>query len=324
MLKIHHKITLGTTTFESGKNSRLLKLDVRASLAVPVNASRVVLDVDSKASAKPGDAVKVEIGYDGKLEKVFSGKVSTFEQGLHQIAVEALGTFSKLTAARLNLLYEKQAAGDIASDVLGRLKLQKDKVETGLKFATYVMDDGCTAWEHLHALAGRCGFDFYANPDDKAVFKKYAAQTTHAFEYGAQILSFSFDSLQQMIDGVEIYGESPAGQGQGEDASAWFTKKPVKGTAGKSSGNVLRLADATSRNQNLAGQIATNLMKAYATPARGRMRVLGAPAARLGDAVKTSKMPNASQNGQFKITALRHRLDARTGFVTEIDWEKAT
>ena len=45
------------------------------------------------------------------------------------------------------------------------------------------------------------------------------------------------------MDGVEVYGSSPAGQGQGEDASSWLTKKDVKGAAGKSTGRVHRVAD---------------------------------------------------------------------------------
>mgnify|MGYP001414796940 CR=1 FL=1 len=50
MLKIHHKITLATTSYESGKTSRLLKLDVRASLAVPVKVGGSCLPNGQKPS----------------------------------------------------------------------------------------------------------------------------------------------------------------------------------------------------------------------------------------------------------------------------------
>jgi hypothetical protein len=322
MQNVAHKITLGGANLQAGKDSPLLALTTRAELGVPVNACRIVLDGQAQVSAKPGDDVRVELGYDSTLTKVFSGKLDTIERGLQRITVEALGSFAALSAARLNRLYEKQNAGEIVGDLLGKQKVRKGTLENGEKFATFVVSDHQTVWAVIAELAQRCGFDFYADPEDKAIFKAHAAQQTHAFSYGVDILEYAQDSCAPAIDGVEVYGESPVGQGQGDDASSWLTKKAVKGTAGKSSGNLRRLSDASARTQSLVKSVAENILKTYQAQASGRLRVLGAPDVRLGDAVRIADMPDTAQNGTFKVTGVRHRLNAQIGFVTDVTWEK--
>ncbi len=322
MLNVAYKITLGSTTYKSGKDSRLVDLDIQSALDVPVNTCRVILDGAASLTLKPGDDVKVELGYDKSALKVFTGKVAVFEQGLERVTLHADSSFRALTAARFNILYEKQNAGDVAGNLLGKLKIKKATVETGEKFATFTVSDHENVSDVLFGLARRCGFDFYADADDKANFKKYNAKKTHDLEYGVHILDFRQDSIAAALDGVEVYGESPVGQGQGEDASAWLRKKEVKGSAGKSSGNVLRLADPAARTQNLAKALAKNILDANKATARGWMRVLGNAEIKLGDAVKVAKLPVSSQNGTYKVTSVRHRLNTRSGFVTEIGWVK--
>jgi hypothetical protein len=322
MLNVAYKITLGSDSLKSGKSGLLVGLDCRASLGIPANSCGVRLDGQASLGAKPGDEVKVELGYDKSLEKVFTGKVARIERALDYVRVEALGSFTELAAWRLNRVYEKQNAGDIAGDLLGKLKIGKGSLESGEKFATFVVSDRETVWDALFGLALRCGFDFYADTSDKANFKKFAAKTTHTFEYGAHILEFEQEALAPALDGVEIYGESPVGQGQGEDASSWLTKKTVKGSAGKTSGRVLRQVDASARTQSLVRSLAGNILKASQAESRGRIRTLGAPQVKLGDSVKVSKLPEASQNGTYKVTGVRHQLNHKVGFVTEITWEK--
>ncbi|NTW00858.1 MAG: hypothetical protein HGA19_06040, partial [Oscillochloris sp.] len=251
MLNVAYKITIGSTSVQVGKSSQLLALETSAALDVPVNSCRIVLNGLAQLSAKPGDAVKVELGYDSTLSTVFSGKLDILERGFTQISVEARSSFAGLVASHRNCLYEKQNASDIVADLLGKQRVAKGTLDTGEKFASFTVSDHQTIWAVIQDLARRCGYDFYANTEDKAVFKRYAARKTHTFSYGSDILSFAQRSLGPAIDGVEVYGESPVGQGQGDDASSWLTKKPVKGTAGKSTGNVYRLADPAARTQGL-------------------------------------------------------------------------
>jgi hypothetical protein len=322
MSKVSYQIRLGGSNVQSGPNGRLLALKTQAALTVPVNRSRIVLHAGQEIAVNPGDEVNVELGYDDALHRVFTGRATALEHGIRDIRIEALGSFAQLAGARFNMLYEKQAAGDIVGDLLAKLQVQKAAVESGLTFATYVLDDGSSVWHHLQTLAGRCGFAFFADEADRAVFKKYAPEKTHQFDYGTHILDYAPDHVASRVDGVEVYGESPVGQGQGEDASSWLTKKEVKGAAGKSSGKVLRITNGSARNQNLAQEMAQNIMRGHAIEARGMVRVLGAAQVRLGDAVKLSNMPVSGLDGSFRVAGVCHRLNPQQGFITDISWEK--
>ena len=323
MLNVAYKITLGGITYTSGKESRLADLDIQSALGVPVNTCQVSLDGDAGLDIKPGDNVSVELGYDKTTLKVFTGKVAALQQGLERATIYADSSFCALASARFNLLYEKQTAGDMTGDLLDKLKIKKATVEPGEKFATFTISDHENISGVLWGLALRCGFDFYADIDDKANFKKYAAQKTHNLEYGVHILDLRQTSMAAALDGVEVYGESPVGQGQGEDASAWLRKKEVKGSAGKSSGNVLRIADPSARTQNLARALAKNILGANQSTVRGWVRLLGNAEIKLGDAVKFAKLPVSALNGTYKVSGVRHRLGTRSGFVTEVGWVKA-
>jgi hypothetical protein len=322
MLNVAWKITMGNTTLQADGRGALLSLECNADLSVPLNSCRIVLAGTSKVAALPADPVKVELGYDSDLKLVFTGQVAAVQLGLERHRVDAFSAFGSLTAARVNAVYDKQAAGEIATDLLGQLKIGKSSVEDGEKFAGFAVSNRTPVWDNLRGLAARCGFDFYADTEDKAVFKKYAAGRTHAFGYGGEILSYEYSTQIEPIDGVEIYGESPAGQGQGEDASSWLTKKPVKGAAGKTSGNVLRVADPAARTENAAHTVAANLFQSRQVAARGSIRVIGAPQVRLGDAVQVSSMGDSARDGVLKVAGVRHLISARTGFTTRIRWER--
>jgi len=322
MLNVAYSVALGGSTIASGPSGSLLGVEVRAGLSVPANSCRLLFHGLAEISAEAGDPVTVELGYDDSPELVFTGAVASVAAGVERIEVEALGSFTALAAARLNLLYEQETAGGIASDVLGKLAVSEGKVEAGLKFPSFALDDRRSAWSQLRDLATRCGFDLYADEEDRAHFQAYSPAATHAFTYGADLLSWEHDARPAPVDGVEVYGASPAGQGQGDDASSWISRKEVKGSAGESSGRVLRFMDPAARNQNLAGDVAKGILTAHQRAAQGRVTVLGAPKVRLGDAVKLAKLPVSAQNGEGRVTAVRHRIAPRLGFVTQVEWER--
>lgn len=322
MQNVAGKITIGNTVLRTGKNSRIVAVDVQAAMAVPVHRCLVTVQGGAPPAVKTGALVRVELGYDQQLSPVFTGHVRSIEAGLAEVRIEALSSFTALTGAYLNLLYEKQTAREIADNVLGRLKIKKGRLEPGVKFASYALSAGRSAWANLQALAEQCGFDFYADVEDRAFFGAYRPARVHDLQYGAHILDYTWETHGERYAGVEVQGESPAGQGQSEEASPWLTKKEVKGRAGKTSGSVLRLVDPTARNPSQASTIAGNLWQRSKVLASGRVRVLGAPAVALGDAIRLARMPVAGHNGALRVVAVRHRLHAATGFITEVSWEK--
>ncbi len=322
MLTPAYKLTLGSGSQQSGKASDLLDLETRAALGIPVNICRVVLNGEASIDLNPEDAVSIQLGYGEALPKVFTGKVTTVGRGIEQTSVNSASAFNALATTRCNCLYEKQNAGDIAGDLLGRLNIGKARLAAGEKFASFSVSGQHLVWDVLSELALRCGFDFYADTSDRAVFQAYAPHKIHSVEYGLHLLDYLQETFAHQLDGVEVYGESPVGQGEGEKANTWLTKKEVKGSAGKTNGNILRLTDAVARSPDQVRVFAANILQAKQSQLRGRLRVLGNPDIQLGDAVAVSKMPRSSQNGTYKVTSVRHRLNARVGFVTEVGWER--
>jgi hypothetical protein len=320
---VSYQITLGTTTYESGRSSRLLDLRCDANLAVPVNRCTVVMAAPLDSEIAPADAVSVRLGYGDQTTLVFTGRVHRVDWGLEQVVIEARSQFTVLTHARFNLLYEKSTAGDIVQNIAKtRLKLAVQTVSNGIKFPSYAIGDHQTAYAHLHHLAVQCGVDLYATAADKLVFAPYKASSAPKFTYGVDLLRYTRAAPAPPVQGVEIYGESPASQGQGEDATSWLTKNEVKGTAGKSSGTLCRQFEATARTQATASTIAKAILARQTPKHRGSLQGLGNAQVQLGQSVALAGLPTAAHNGTFKAIAVAHRLNRQHGFWTTVDWEE--
>lgn len=318
-MKIDYNISVGATNYRSG-GGLTLDLETMSSMREPANSCRLTFGFDDDFAVSVADEVRVELGRDGATQLVFSGKVTGFYFGGAYIFIEAFSSFSVLLATRLNLAFEEPSAGDIVKDVLGQLKVDVEQAETGLDFVTYALHDGSSVYEHLLYLAQKCGFDFYCSPADGAIFAKYAPQKNHVFRYGIHIINFETATTRQAYAGVRVNGESPFGQGQGKDASSWLTKKEAPGSVGENTG-VLRIDDGTIRTKDLANSAAKNIWQDCKRTVRGKLCLPGAPAVQIGDSVETADMPVETQNGKFKVAGVRHRLNQKIGFCTDVFWE---
>lgn len=324
MLSVRWRIAAGAATYASTDAAApLLSLRSDTSFGVPVDACRLALHGRAEVDAVPGDAVKVELGYAEGMETVFTGTVASVTHSLGRVEVDAAGAFAALAAARLNLLYEQETAGAIAGDVFERLEVPAGTVEAGIKLPAFALHDGASAWSQLAALARRAGFDLWADAEGNAQFRAYQPAATHELAFGTDLLDWRHEALPPAADGVEVHGESPAGQGQGDEAASWLTRQAVRGAAGKSSGRVLRVVDPAARTPELAGDVAKGWLLAGERTARGRATALGAPSVKLGDALRVTGLPAAAQGDEARVTGVRHRLDPHGGFVTTLRWERS-
>ncbi|MEG3839835.1 hypothetical protein [Microcoleus sp. herbarium14] len=321
MLKINYKIKIGSTTYTANDKTLLVDLRSQASLHIPVNTCRIVLGIPKNVQVSPKDPVSVEIGYEKQSTLVFTGRVTRVDWEIDRVQIEVASAFTDLTLLRVNRVYEKSHGGDIVKDILKQAKLTVGKVENGIKFSVYTVGDRQNAADCLYNLARQCGFDVYANDRDRAIFAPYSPAITHTFTYGQNILKYQLEQPQTGIEKVEIYGESPASQGQGEQAYSWLTKNEVKATAG-SGKNVLRLADPTARSQAVAQNIARGILTHLKQKQHGQIVAIGDANVKLGDAIQIAKMPVPQQNGTFKVTGVKHTINRHNGFLTTIYWEK--
>ena len=76
MQNIAGKITIGNTTLRLGKNSRIVALDVQSALGIPVHRCQIMVDAAAGITAKPGERVKVELGYDAQVNRIFTGRLT--------------------------------------------------------------------------------------------------------------------------------------------------------------------------------------------------------------------------------------------------------
>lgn len=322
MLTVSHRIQIASDIWSSTEHSRLLALHSSASMTVPVNECRVTMTHPQGLSASPGDEMTVKLGYGSSLNLVFTGEIASVDWQIDRVTILAQSAFRRLAVARLNYYFEQSKAGDIVSNVCGELDVKKGDVSNGLEFAYYALGDHLTVYAHLGQLAESSGFDLYADERDKLNFSKNLALQSLDFQFGVNILALSVDAPQPLLEGIEIYGESPASLGQGSTASTWLTKKEIKGSAGSTGGIVKRISDPAIRALQDATQAAQSILDARLNKKKGLLKTLGNSAVKLGLFAKVSKMPLGEQNGSYKITGVEHRIGSRNGWVTSLFLEE--
>ena len=316
-MQVGYQISIGSQTHQAGDSSQLERLLVQAQMGAPVNHCQLRLVVSDSLRIQVNDSVSVTLSYNGEEAKVFSGEVRSVNWAVRQVEVYAESAMRKLLVQRSNRYFDKPKAGDMVSSLCGDAGVSTGTVETGLEFAFYALGDQHSGYEHLHRLALQCGFDLYADPDDKLQFRAFQGAKSHEFQYGVNILSARIEEPEDGISGVSVFGASPASHGQGADAASWFTKTTIKGDAGGSD-QLLPVYDPTARNQNSAGEIAQAMLEAKESRKEGSIKVMGAPQVKLGDSAWISQMPLSSQNGTYKVMGIKHQLSLQKGFVTQL------
>lgn len=318
----HYKINLGNaplTRDSSGAQSILTDLQVQAGV-YEVNNASIKMSIQDNVSVAAGDDVSIEIGV-RDTELVFSGKVREVKTGFREMEVYAESSLSNLAKIRTNKLYEQQKAGDIVRDFAGQGDLETGLIQFGLEYPAYAADEGKSLFQHLIKLAQWDGLDAYADHQDRLVFARFLGGTVHLLNYGGEIIDFKAKNHTVPVDGVEVFGESPASLGQGKEAHTWLTKKEVKGAAGSSDGNVFRVFDPALRDLSSVTLVAQNLYQQMSKTKTGDLQILGRPGVRLGDTIMLNGLPASEFNGAYRVWKIKHRLNKKTGFTTQIHWK---
>lgn len=321
MLKVHHRIEINADAWSSTEHSRLLSLHCQLSLLTPVNECTIIMTYPQGIKAAPGDQIKVELGHNDELETIFTGLIISVEAQIDRLVIHSAGAARRLLAARLNLFFEKTAAGKVVADVCSQLDVPTGKTEDGLDLAYYTLGSNQSVAEHIHYLAQLCGFDAYVNEEDELQFKT-AEGTSHDYQYGVNILALSLNDPAPGLSGVRVYGDSAASK-QGTDAGYWIAKNAVKGEAGDDSHALHTVFVGAARTEEHTKKIAKALLAAGASKKTGRLQALGASHVRLGDTLNITKMPLDQQNGNYRVRGISHRVDAVRGFITYLNIESS-
>jgi hypothetical protein len=162
--------------------------------------------------------------------------------------------------------------------------------------------------------------DLYFDTDNKLTLKKFSKSSPdHTFYYGIDILDLRLFYYQPTSEHIRVYGESPASS-QGSETWHWLAKelKPFRSEVGQG-GKLLALQDGVVRTKDAADSFATAKLGAIKDQAAvGRLKLLGNPKVKLGEAIELKNTPKPELNGLFKVTSVRHVFNKHEGYLTFI------
>lgn len=317
-----YRISMGSLVLSTQDANRLVELAVHAGLETPVHECRIVLPQFNDLPIEAGMPVSVQLGYDQKMQLVFSGEIYRLEQGVSTIILMARSACQRLVHSRLDLYFEGMTAGEMVTAICREGNVLPGMIQPGLRFSHYALGRDRSAYDHLSYLANQCGFDLYANENDRLVFAKTTAFAMHSFSYELNIVSFRFSTHTAGGGKWEVFGESPASLGQGPPGAYWLTKKEVKASAGLGGQAVHQTFAPTIRSLDNASLMAKALQQKQKKRKVIRLSTLGIPEVKIGDTIQIGQMPEEQQNGLYKLIDLRHRLNAQSGFISQLKMQE--
>jgi phage protein D len=324
-----YQIVIGDRKVNTAEEPRASTVDLLiVDLDMNTPADSVELRLGNVGGLRPerDDDATIELGYldEEELTPVFAGKVVCAEPNLHSTRVVALSPAQALLESRMEQTFEFKTAGEIIEELAAEAGVTVAQAEPGTLFPAYVIDGRRSLYGHMREIADTVGYDLYFDPSGELVFRRTIFSTRlHVYEWAKQIIELELRDCRPEAESVESWGESP-GTGRGENAWAWLSKDTSgsKGTAG--SGTPARLVENPVLRTGEAAQLNADatLSRLQSDAVQGRLRTFGRPQVQLGDSIRIREVPDERANGDFRVRAVRHRIDKKTGFTTEIGFRR--
>jgi phage protein D len=332
MLTPAYKLTLGDRVIDTTAEPRastVVDMTVHLGLDVPADACTLVFGEVGGFQPVRGDRAVVELGYtdgDDGLTRVLTGSVTVVEPGLEETRVTIHSPAHALLHAYADRTYESKTAGAIVRDLAEAAGVSVARAEDGISFPAYVVDGRRSLWRHMADLAALSGFDLYFDPDGELVFEPFeGGRTVHRFDHARHLLDLEAIQSPARAVAVDAFGEGP-GADRGDGSWAWLTKS-FEDSRGRAGGTppgagptwlLERPALRTAQGAATAARAAHDTVTRRAF--RGRLASLGRPQVLPGDAVRLTETPRDAWNDRFQVRRVRHRLDKRGGFTTQVDF----
>jgi hypothetical protein len=310
-----YEVAVGQAKLKSGGKGALWRLEILREVNGGADEAFLQLGVTQSLDAKPGDAVTVDLGYEGSLKRVFTGIVEGVTGGLSSLEVRALGNQALLMRKRGDKAYVNQKAGEVFQALAGDAGADVGRAEAGVPLSFYLADSAYTHWEHGLRLGLHSGNDLYADAEGKLVFAPINGDAPPVkLRFGADLLQAACEDGEAPAKALRL-PESPASSA-GEETANWIAKDsgPHKGEAGKGEGGPRYFPFL--RTQEHAQASADALWLRRQREARNaEVEMLGRSDVELGDTVELEGLP-AGGDGTYVVLALRHAFGMRAGFRT--------
>lgn len=356
MQRVSYKISIAGWTVDSSSDARteLVALETFTALNSPANTCRVSVYAMPGAAAagaeglsaaaatasglaggaagssvsaqvrgqnvKHADAMTIDLTAGDVSARVMTAEVQAIHLSLGVLTVVGRTGMQRLAGARVNQVYENQSVGPIVRDLAQQAGVQVGQVDDGGTHPYVVAHESKSVLGTIKTLAAREGMDVYFDSDNKLSVRRLDRPgTAYTFRYGIDILDVWLASTQPPVDRVLVHGESPASQ-RGMDTWHWLARDlgPFRGQSGQGAWT-LAVHEGAARTRDAATTAASARLGAIRdTSTVGQLIVLGHPRVKLGDAITIADSPPSGLNGDFKVQAVRHVFNKRTGFVTQI------
>lgn len=316
MLRPSYTISLGSATLSSDTLEPLATLVVECAQNAGADSAVLGLGLRPDLALAGDEPVAIELGWDGDTELVFTGTVAAVERRIDGLVVTCAGSHAPLTRMRADTTFVRQSAGQIVAALAADAGVATATVEDGSPLPVYVADCGRTHYAHCLRLARWCGFGLYAGADGTLAFRRFAERApARTLRYGADVIRASVRRAPA-ADTATVVPESPSSS-QGDETASWLVKDAASQAGGGSgtatvSAPALRTKEAaTTAAQALADRAASSAVG-------GRVEIAGAPALALGDTVALDGMPDSELDDTYEVRGVRHVLDRRRGFRTQL------
>jgi prophage tail gpP-like protein len=271
-----------------------------------------------------GDSLSLQLGYDTQLTTVYTGQVVRIRAGQDNTVQLTLDN-GALTLARLrqNTSFEQQTLNAIINKVLNDAGVQAGTVHTGPDFPFMALDDSQSLWAWITDLAAMSGAFAWVDGDGKVQLKPGGGSALATFTYGHDVLALQYQARMPVAAQVTVLGEGAAGS-QGSQAWSWLSKQRSAIQAQQGSGASRQQSQAVLRNLSaVQGSAQGWLSQLTAQGERVRVTVPGNTDVQLAGTFSLSSCPQARGDGDYIATRIQHRYDKRTGFVTQLEGQRA-
>jgi hypothetical protein len=262
------------------------------------------------ASAQPGDALSIQLGFKDEEQDVWSGKVATVEQTQVGVVINGYAPTAGLARERKSSAYVGQTAGDIVRDLASSIDI--DSVDGSAEFAYYAVDHRRSVWGHLLDLASLTGSEISCSANGGLRFLDVRpVPSTTRFRFGAELLSWNLGPAVQLSP--PTFAAHGSASESGSDKWHWLNPDPTSGAGGSQViGGFHSRAVADALTQAMSD-------RATRAAVNGELELVGDATLRVGDAFSVSGL--LGDPGPLRAVAVKHRLDAAGGFRTVVQVE---
>lgn len=273
------------------------------------------------AGAEPGASIAVGLGDNpDTVEDVLLAEVAGVDATSWGAVLTAFAPSRRLSATYVGRAYVDQSLEDVVADLLSEAGVDAGDIDAALPLPVLHVDPRRTVWANLHSLARRSGHQITSDPDGAVSFTPVPGSASDGLLSGVAS-ALGLAPSTELRAGAELLdfrtGPRPRDEPQavvtpsGGTGKTWhlLAAEPDSGTSAPV------LIDPALRTQEAADAATAALEAVSRRRARvATARVPGRPGLRGGTTVTV-------REEDLRIVRVRHCLDARAGYVCDLELE---